>query len=1096
MPKRTDIKKILIIGAGPIVIGQACEFDYSGVQACKALREEGYEIVLVNSNPATIMTDPEMAHRTYIEPITSEVVAKIIERERPDALLPTMGGQTALNTAVALAETGVLERFGVELIGAKLPAIKKAEDRELFKKAMEHIGLQVPKSGFATSLESAYEILEKVGFPAILRPAFTLGGTGGGIAYNKEEFAELIMRGLDASPVRQVLVEESAVGWKEFELEVMRDARDNVVIVCSIENLDPMGIHTGDSITVAPAQTLSDKEYQIMRDASLKIIREIGVDTGGSNIQFAVDPKNGRMIVIEMNPRVSRSSALASKATGFPIAKFAAKLAVGYTLDEILNDITKATPASFEPTIDYVVTKYPRFAFEKFPQADATLTTQMKSVGEAMSIGRTFKESLQKALRSLEIDRYGLESRRDRDGDADAGLADIREKISVPNWERLWYMADGFRAGMTVDEVFGLSKIDPWFLHQVKQIVDEEAAIRERGAALLEKGASSLDHPLRRAKEMGFSDRRIARLITTTEDAVRSARKELGIMPVFKKVDTCAAEFVAHTPYLYSTFEKPFYQIREAEGGGRERKAECESAPTDRQKIVILGGGPNRIGQGIEFDYCCVHASFALKEDEFETIMVNCNPETVSTDYDTSDRLYFEPLTLEDVLHIIERERPVGVIVQFGGQTPLKLAVPLEKAGVRILGTTPDSIDRAEDRKRFKELLDKLGLLQAESGTAVSCDEAVDSANRIGYPVMVRPSYVLGGRAMEIVYDEESIRNYMTRAVKASPDRPVLVDRYLEDAVEIDVDAISDGREVVVAGIMEHIEEAGVHSGDSACSLPPFSLPRNVVAEIARQTRQLALELGVVGLMNVQFAVKDGLIYVLEVNPRASRTVPFVSKAIGVPLAKLAARVMAGRTLVELGFTKEVSIAHVAVKEAVFPFAKFPGVDTLLGPEMKSTGEVMGIDADFGMSFAKSQIAAGNPMPTRGTVFISVKDKDKPAAHEVARGLARAGFTLVATRGTAEYLRTRGIAVETVNKVFEGRPHIVDSITDRQIDLVINTVYGSESQKDSYSIRRTTLTHGVPYFTTMSAAKAAVRGIEALRAKPLQVKSLQEFQQR
>jgi carbamoyl-phosphate synthase large subunit len=1097
MPKRTDIKKILIIGAGPIVIGQACEFDYSGVQACKALKEEGYQIVLVNSNPATIMTDPEMAHRTYIEPITPAFVEKIIERERPDALLPTMGGQTALNTAVALAETGVLERYKVELIGAKLPAIKKAEDRELFKKAMEAIGLSVPKSGFATSMESAYEILEQVGFPAILRPAFTLGGTGGGIAYNREEFTDLITRGLDASPVRQVLVEESAVGWKEYELEVMRDAKDNVVIVCSIENLDPMGIHTGDSITVAPAQTLTDKEYQIMRDASLRIIREIGVDTGGSNIQFAVNPQNGKMIVIEMNPRVSRSSALASKATGFPIAKFAAKLAVGYTLDEILNDITKATPASFEPTIDYVVTKYPRFAFEKFPQADATLTTQMKSVGEAMSIGRTFKESLQKALRSLEIDRYGLESRRERDGDIERGITDIRQKISVPNWERLWYIADGFRAGMTVEEIFNLSKIDPWFLHQVKQIVDMEKDLKERGASILSNGASALDHPLRTAKECGFSDRRIAKLLTTTEDAVRKARMAMGIIPVFKKVDTCAAEFVAHTPYLYSTYEKPFFRVQGPGAGVTSHgKAECEADPTDRKKVIILGGGPNRIGQGIEFDYCCVHAAFALREDGYETIMVNCNPETVSTDYDTSDRLYFEPLTLEDVYHIIEREKPMGVIVQFGGQTPLKLAVPLEKLGVRILGTSPDSIDRAEDRKRFKELLDRLGLRQAESGTAVSCDEAVDAANSIGYPVMVRPSYVLGGRAMEIVYDEESIRNYMTRAVKASPDRPVLVDRYLEDAVEIDVDAISDGRTVVVAGIMEHIEEAGVHSGDSACSLPPFSLPQDIIAEITLQTKALALDLKVIGLMNIQFAVKDGVIYVLEVNPRASRTVPFVSKAIGVPLAKLAARVMAGKTLSELGFTQSVAIKHIAVKEAVFPFAKFPGVDTLLGPEMKSTGEVMGIDTDFGMSFAKSQIAAGNPMPTSGRVFISVKDKDKAAAYEVASGLEKAGFTLVATRGTAEYLKKRGVTVEMVNKVFEGRPHIVDSIKDRQVDLVINTVYGAESQKDSYSIRRTTLTQGIPYFTTMSAAKAAVRGIEALKAKPIQVRSIQEYQQR
>ena len=1092
MPKRTDIKKILIIGAGPIVIGQACEFDYSGVQACKALKEEGYEIVLVNSNPATIMTDPEMAHRTYIEPITPAVVEKIIERERPDALLPTMGGQTALNTSVALAEMGVLEKFNVELIGARLPAIKKAEDRELFKKAMQSIGLDVPKSGFSTSLDQAYEILDMVGFPAILRPAFTLGGTGGGIAYNREEFTELITRGLEASPVHQVLIEESVVGWKEYELEVMRDTRDNVVIVCSIENLDPMGVHTGDSITVAPAQTLTDKEYQIMRDASLKIIREIGVDTGGSNIQFAVDPQNGRMIVIEMNPRVSRSSALASKATGFPIAKFAAKLAVGYTLDEITNDITRATPASFEPTIDYVVVKFPRFAFEKFPQADATLTTQMKSVGEAMSIGRTFKESLQKALRSLEIDRYGFESRRDRDGDGDHSSDDIRQKISVPNWERIWYIADGFRTGMSVDEVFVLSKIDPWFLQQIKQIVDMEKELREKAAAILHDRTPSLDHPLRLAKEYGFSDRRLAKLFTTTEDAVRKARRELGITPVFKTVDTCAAEFEAHTPYLYSTYEKPFFRLQ-GPGTGVEGKAECEANPTDRKKIIILGGGPNRIGQGIEFDYCCVHAAFALKEDDFETIMVNCNPETVSTDYDTSDRLYFEPLTLEDVLHIIQRERPVGVIVQFGGQTPLKLAVPLEKEGVRILGTTPDSIDRAEDRKRFKELLDKLGLLQAESGTSISCEEAVEVANRIGYPVMVRPSYVLGGRAMEIVYDEESVRNYMSRAVKASPERPVLVDKYLEDAVEIDVDAISDGKAVVVAGIMEHIEEAGVHSGDSACSLPPFSLPKHIVEEIDRQTRVLAMELGVIGLMNIQFAVKEGRIYVLEVNPRASRTVPFVSKAIGVPLAKLAARVMAGKTLAELGFTKEVVIHHIAVKEAVFPFAKFPGVDTLLGPEMKSTGEVMGIDSDFGMSFAKSQMAAGNPMPVEGRVFLSVKDKDKAGLLEVAQGLQDAGFSIVATRGTASYLRDRGITVETVNKVTEGRPHIVDQITDMQIDFVINTVSGAQSQKDSYSIRRTTLVKGVPYFTTISAAKAAVRGISAIKTRSLQVKSIQEY---
>ncbi len=1093
MPKRTDIKKILIIGSGPIVIGQACEFDYSGVQACKALREEGYEIVLINSNPATIMTDPEMAHRTYIEPITPDVVATIIERERPDALLPTMGGQTALNTAVKLAEMGVLEEFNVELIGAKLPAIKKAEDRELFKNAMQKIGLEVPKSGFATNMKQANEILEQIGFPAILRPAFTLGGTGGGIAYNREEFNDLITRGLEASPVHQVLIEESVVGWKEFELEVMRDMHDNVVIVCSIENLDPMGVHTGDSITVAPAQTLTDKEYQIMRDASLRIIREIGVDTGGSNIQFGINPDNGRLVIIEMNPRVSRSSALASKATGFAIAKIAAKLAVGYSLDEITNDITKATPASFEPTIDYVVVKFPRFAFEKFPQADATLNTQMKSVGEAMSIGRTFKEALQKALRSMEIDRYGLESHRERHGEKEHGVADVRQKISVPNWERIWYIADAFRIGMGVDEVFELSKIDLWFLHQIKQIVDREKEIRDQGTSLLSSIASVFNHPLRQAKEFGFSDRRLAALLGTTEETIRKKRVELGIIPVFKTVDTCAAEFEAHTPYLYSTYEKPFYRLGNQEPGAADAQAESEAKPTDRKKIVILGGGPNRIGQGIEFDYCCVHAAFALKDDGYEAIMVNCNPETVSTDYDTSDRLYFEPLTLEDVLHIIHREKPEGVIVQFGGQTPLKLAVPLEKEGVRILGTSPDSIDRAEDRKRFKELLDKLNLLQPESGTAVSRDEAVAIANRIGYPVMVRPSYVLGGRAMEIVYDEESVRDYMSRAVKASPERPVLVDKYLEDAVEIDVDAISDGKTVVVAGIMEHIEEAGVHSGDSACSLPPFSLPQDIVKEISRQAKALALELGVVGLMNIQFAVKEGRIYILEVNPRASRTVPFVSKAIGVPLAKLAAKVMGGRTLAELGFTKEKEIKHIAVKEAVFPFAKFPGVDTLLGPEMKSTGEVMGIDTDFGMSFAKSQIAAGNPMPESGRVFLSVKDKDKSGLLEVAKGLEQMGFSLVATRGTADFLKRQGITVETVNKVTEGRPHIVDQITDMQVDFVINTVYGAQSQKDSYSIRRTTLMKGIPYFTTLSAAKAAVRGIAAIKKNHLQVKSIQEY---
>ncbi len=1068
MPKRTDIKKILLIGSGPIVIGQACEFDYSGTQAAKALMEEGYQVVLVNSNPATIMTDPQFANSTYIEPIKPEIVEMIIERERPDALLPTMGGQTALNVASELFRNGVLSKYGVELIGAKYESIDKAEDREKFKEAMKKIGLSVPESGFAYTVEDALKVLEIVGFPAIIRPSFTLGGTGGGIAYNIEEYEEIVKAGLDASPIKEILIERSLLGWKEYELEVMRDISDNVVIICSIENFDPMGVHTGDSITVAPSQTLSDREYQIMRNAAIKIIREIGVDTGGSNIQFAVNPKNGEMTIIEMNPRVSRSSALASKATGFPIAKIAAKLSVGYTLDEIRNDITRVTPASFEPMIDYVVVKIPRFAFEKFPQADQTLTTQMKSVGEVMSIGRTFKEALQKAIRSLEIDSHGF---------AEGGNAEsvelIREKLKTPNWERLWYIPDALRSGMGIEEIYSISNIDPWFLEQIREIVDMEGDIRNAS-----NGDISLTDPglLRRAKEFGFSDHRIAELLNSDEGEVRAVRERLNIMPVYKRVDTCAAEFEAHTPYLYSTYEQ-----------------ECEADPSERDKIVILGGGPNRIGQGIEFDYCCVHGSFALREEGFETIMVNCNPETVSTDYDTSDRLYFEPLTEEDVLNIIKKEKPVGVIVQFGGQTPLKLAVPLAKAGVKILGTSPDAIDRAEDRERFRDLINKLGLKQPASGIARSADEAVSVAQEIGYPVLVRPSYVLGGRAMEIVYDEAGLRDYITRAVKASPKHPVLIDKYLEDATEIDVDAISDGSDVVIGGVMEHIEEAGVHSGDSACSLPPFSIPADIVSRIKQQTCAMAEELGVIGLINIQFAVRDSAVYVLEVNPRASRTVPFVSKTTGVPLAKLAAKVMAGKKLKDIGFTKEAVFKHVAVKEAVFPFSKFPGVDTLLGPEMKSTGEVMGIDIDFPMAFAKAQSAASSALPLSGTVFISVKDRDKHAAVDIGRRLHNAGLPIEATRGTAMELQRQGIPVTVVNKVKEGRPHIVDHIKNGDIVLVVNTVGDMKAKGDSYSIRRSALTKGIPYYTTISGARAAVSGIEALRKRHVEIKSIQEY---
>ncbi|HSW63202.1 MAG TPA: carbamoyl-phosphate synthase large subunit [Dissulfurispiraceae bacterium] len=1093
MPKRTDIKRILLIGSGPIVIGQACEFDYSGTQACKALREEGYKVVLVNSNPATIMTDPDTADVTYIEPLSVEVLELIIKKERPDALLPTMGGQTALNLAVNLSEAGILDKYQVELIGAKLPAIRKAEDRALFKKAMQGIGLDMPKSLIVTSMTEGMAAIEEIGFPAILRPAFTLGGTGGGIAYNIEEYALMIDRGLKLSPVCQILVEESVIGWKEYEMEVMRDMADNVVIICSIENFDAMGVHTGDSITVAPAQTLSDKEYQRMRDASIAVIREIGVETGGSNIQFALNPQNGRMTVVEMNPRVSRSSALASKATGFPIAKIAAKLAVGYLLDEIRNDITRETPASFEPTIDYVVTKIPRFTFEKFPDADATLTTQMKSVGEVMSIGRTFKESLQKALRSLEIGTAGLDPVKR----PNLTKEEIVAKLKTPNAERIWYIAEAFRHGFSIEDIHAQTWIDPWFLNNMKQLLDMEHEI----AAFAGKDAE-LATALRSYKEAGFSDKRIGDLSGKSEAEVRHLRKALGIIPVFKLVDTCAAEFEAYTPYLYSTYEKGYYSrnsesgIQSPEGTAQESTKTifaCDANPTGRKKVVILGSGPNRIGQGVEFDYCCVQAVFGLQELGYETIMVNCNPETVSTDYDTADRLYFEPLTIEDVLGIIEKEKPEGVIVQFGGQTPLKLAVPLEKEGVKILGTSPDSIDRAEDRKRFRELLHKLNLKQPDSGTAMSVAEAVTAAAGIGYPVMVRPSYVLGGRDMEIVYDENSLVNYMERAVRASPDHPILVDKYLEDAIEVDVDCIADGVDAVIGGVMEHIEEAGIHSGDSACSLPPYSLPQPIVDEIRRQAKAMAKELDVRGLMNVQFAVKENEVYVLEVNPRASRTIPFVGKTTGVPLAKMAAKIMGGATLKDIGFTEERIIRHVAVKEAVFPFDRFPGVDTILGPEMKSTGEVMGIDGDFGLAYAKSQAAGFNRIPTSGKMFLSVKDRDKAQFVDVAKKLVELGFQLTATRGTALYLAEQGVAVEVVNKVMEGRPHIVDRIKNREISFIINTVSGTQAQKDSFSIRRSALQYRIPYTTTMSSARAVVRAIESLQKKQLSIRSIQEY---
>ncbi|KXU32930.1 carbamoyl phosphate synthase large subunit [Sphingobium sp. 22B] len=1105
MPKRTDISSILIIGAGPIIIGQACEFDYSGTQAVKALKEEGYRIILVNSNPATIMTDPEFADATYVEPITPEIVAKIIEKERPDAVLPTMGGQTALNTALALFNDGTLEKFGVKMIGADAAAIDKAEDRLKFRDAMDKIGLESARSRIAHTMEEALEALEFTGLPSIIRPSFTLGGTGGGVAYNKDEFKQIVAAGLDASPTTEVLIEESLLGWKEYEMEVVRDRNDNAIIICSIENVDPMGVHTGDSITVAPALTLTDKEYQIMRNASIAVLREIGVETGGSNVQFAVNPKDGRLIVIEMNPRVSRSSALASKATGFPIAKVAAKLAVGYTLDEIENDITGATPASFEPTIDYVVTKIPRFAFEKFKGSEPLLGTAMKSVGEVMAIGRNIHESMQKALRGLETGLCGFN---EVDHLVGAPKDDIIAALAQPTPDRLLVAAQALREGLTVAEIHNIAKFDPWFLERIKEIIDAEAEILNNG---LPQDADGM----RRLKSMGFSDKRLAYLALksanlrgmergiargsgliheavkamtggVTEDEVRALRHRLGVRPVFKRIDTCAAEFEAKTPYMYSTYEAPIFG-----------DAENEAQPSDRKKVVILGGGPNRIGQGIEFDYCCVHACFALAEAGYETIMVNCNPETVSTDYDTSDRLYFEPLTAEDVLEILSVEMSngtlAGVIVQFGGQTPLKLAQALEDAGIPILGTSPDAIDLAEDRERFAALIDRLKLKQPANGIARSREEAIAVANRIGYPVLMRPSYVLGGRAMEIVDGQAQLEEYIATAVQVSGDSPVLIDQYLRDAVEVDVDALCDGDDVVVAGVLQHIEEAGVHSGDSACSLPPYSLSDGIIAEIERQADVLARALSVRGLMNIQFAVKDGVVYLIEVNPRASRTVPFVAKAIGTPIAKIASRVMAGEKLKDLPKIDRNAIDHIAVKEAVFPFARFPGVDPVLSPEMKSTGEVMGIDSDFATAFAKAQLGAGTILPKGGTVFVSVKDSDKPVILPAVQKMAALGFAIIATGGTARYLEEQGIAVQPVNKVAEGRPHIVDRITDGDVDLIFNTTEGWQSLKDSKAIRTSALRAKVASFTTAAASVAAANAIEALRGHALEVRSLQSY---
>ena len=1067
MPKRKDVSKILIIGSGPIVIGQGCEFDYSGAQACKVLKQENCEVVLINSNPATIMTDPEIADRTYIEPITPEIVEKIIRAERPDSLLPTLGGQTGLNTAVALAESGVLKKYNVRLLGANLTSIKRAEERDKFKKIIEDIGLEVPKSGYVHSWKEAQKVIKDIGFPVIIRPSYTLGGMGGNVAYNMEEYQEYIHWALNLSPKNQVLVEESVIGWKEYELEVMRDRNDNVVIVCSIENLDPMGIHTGDSITVAPAQTLTDKEYQIMRDASLKIIRAIGVETGGSNIQFAVNPADGKLYVIEMNPRVSRSSALASKATGFPIAKIASLLAIGYTLDEIPNDITKKTPACFEPSIDYCVVKWPRFTFEKFPKTNPELTVQMKSVGEAMAIGRTFKEALQKAVRSLEIDRYSLDGKYI---DSNLSLKQLKEKLRTNCWDKLWYVAEAFRKKIPAREINSLTGIDPWFLYNIKDIVEYEKKLKSTDLAGL-----SRDDMLK-TKEYGFSDKYLASLFEVDEQTLRKHRQKMGINAVYKTVDTCGAEFEAYTPYFYSTYE-----------------SECEARPSEKRKIIILGGGPNRIGQGIEFDYCCVHAAFALREIGIESIMVNCNPETVSTDYDTSDRLYFEPLAFEDVMNIVEKEGPDGVIVQFGGQTPLKLATALEKAGAKIIGTSPDSIGRAEDRERFNKVVAKLNLRQPHSGTAMNYSETVEIAKKLGYPLLIRPSFVLGGRAMEIVYDQEALKACVENAIEVSGGHPILIDKFLDDASELDVDAISDGKQVVIGGIMEHIEAAGVHSGDSACSLPPISIKENVLAEIKRQTKLLALELKVKGLINIQFAVKNDDIYILEVNPRASRTIPFVSKTIGVPLAKLAAKVMVGMSLEELKFTEEVHRSHYAVKEAVFPFLKFPNIDTLLGPEMLSTGEVMGISDDLGIAFAKSQIAAGNILPSGGNVLFSVKDHDKKRAVEIAREFHKMGFKIIATKGTCIEFIKNNIPSEFVLKMTEGRPNIVDSIINNEIHLVINTTVGKQSVQDSFSIRRTALDKQIPYVTTIRGAAAVAKAVTALHGRKLDVKPIQSY---
>ncbi len=1072
MPKRTDIKKILIIGAGPIIISQACEFDYSGTQACKALREEGYEVVLVNSNPATIMTDPDMAERTYIEPVTPKTVEMIIEKERPDALLPTLGGQTGLNTAKAVAEMGVLDKYGVEMIGADLESINKAEDRDLFRQAMNRIGLRIPKSGIANDMDAARKIAEDIGFPIIVRPSFTLGGTGGGVAYNPEELEKLSASGLDASMTTQVMLEESVLGWKEYELEVMRDKNDNVVIVCSIENLDPMGIHTGDSITVAPIQTLTDREYQVMRDAAIAILREIGVDTGGSNVQFAINPKDGEMIIVEMNPRVSRSSALASKATGFPIAKIAAKLAVGYTLDELPNDITGETVASFEPALDYCVVKIPRWTFEKFPEAEDVLTTSMRSVGETMAIGRTFKEAMQKGLRSLEIGRFGFgaDGKDGRENNNEPPTVDEIEKfLSRPNSNRIFYIREALLAGMSIDTIYELTAIDHWFLAQLQQIVDMEQQIVKTGEKI------SFDD-LKKAKEYGFSDVQLGFLTGMGESEICRMRKEKNIRPVYKLVDTCAAEFEAATPYYYSTYE-----------------TENEARLSDCKKVMILGGGPNRIGQGIEFDYCCVHASYALKELGIESIMVNSNPETVSTDYDTSDKLYFEPLTHEDVLHIVETEKPDGVIVQFGGQTPLNLSLALLESGAPIIGTSPESIARAEDRKQFQAMLNKLGLVQPPNGTARTIPEAVAVADEIGFPVIVRPSYVLGGRAMKIVYDRKDLENFTNIALQASPGHPVLIDKFLEDAVEVDVDAVCDGHDTVIGGIMEHIEAAGVHSGDSACVLPTYSLTSSELKEIAAATKAMAKDLNVIGLMNVQYAIKKGRLYVLEVNPRASRTVPFVSKATGVPLAKIATKIMVGKTLAELGFTKEVIPAHISVKEAVLPFDRFPNVDILLGPEMKSTGEVMGVDVDFGRAYAKSQIGAGQNLPTTGAVFISVQEKDKEAALDVAAQFKKIGFKIIATRGTSDYFYANGIENQRINKVSSGRPHVVDAIMNREIQFIINSGTGDKTRRDGYLIRRAALKYNIPYATTIAGARAMCTGIAAIKEKPLSVKAIQLY---